>query len=175
MSDSQQLSVSQSGRSFTAHLFDSASLLAKDNEVLFVRVAALPTSLSSAAHNIHCTTTLLKHNTISALSSNRCLSITGRLFGATVNTAYSVNIPLIKPTINIAIPGKLRRWASLRRAREVNVGAALGRNSDLRPLHQSRWRGTGWFCEWSRNYKFKRDIYDNTKDILFARLSLCEN
>lgn len=79
-----------------------------------------------------------------ALSRNRCLNIASSLFGATVNIAYSVNIPLIKPTINIAIPGKLRRRASLRRAREVNVGAALGGNSDFGSLHQSRRRGTGW-------------------------------
>jgi len=80
-----------------------------------------------------------------SLSRNRCLNTASSLFGATVNIAYSVNIPLIKPTINIAIPSKLRWRASLRRAREVNVGAAFSGNSDFRSLHQSRWRKTGSF------------------------------
>lgn len=75
----------------------------------------------------------------------------------TVNIAYSVNIPLIKPTINIAIPGKLWRRASLCRAREVNIGAAFGGNSDLRSLHQSRRRGTGWVYKQNGDNKFKRD------------------
>lgn len=64
----------------------------------------------------------------------------------TVGLDYTVNNPLIKPTVNIAIPGKLRGRASLGRASEVDVRATLRGDGDLRSLHQPRWHRSTGFC-----------------------------